>query len=126
MFAPEEIMYQFVDLHRLGTRGNLVAFIPYLKDPEYRQDMSNLMNAAFTSRLQKEAVTFLEFWSLFFHNEIEIPLSDFLQLCPRQKHRPYTIASSSVECPTSIHLAVGLIHEEHKISLQDLARECAS
>jgi len=45
---------------------------------------------------------------------VEVDFGTFLQLCPRQKSRPYTIASSSREDPKKIGVCVGMVHEGHR------------
>eukprot|EP00747_Dinoflagellata_sp_TGD_P184388 gnl/TRDRNA2_/TRDRNA2_39970_c0_seq1.p1 gnl/TRDRNA2_/TRDRNA2_39970_c0~~gnl/TRDRNA2_/TRDRNA2_39970_c0_seq1.p1 ORF type:complete len:687 (-),score=148.90 gnl/TRDRNA2_/TRDRNA2_39970_c0_seq1:84-2144(-) len=52
-----------------------------------------------------------EFFELFLPSA-EVTLSSFLQLCPRQKSRPYTIASSSKEDPHRIGICVSMVQAE--------------
>jgi len=52
-----------------------------------------------------------EFFELFL-GSAEIDLGSFLQLCPRQKSRPYTISSSSREDPRRLGICVSLVQEE--------------
>jgi NADPH-ferrihemoprotein reductase len=39
---------------------------------------------------------------------LKVPLREFLHLLPRLQPRPYTIASSSLVLPTTIHVAVSM------------------
>ncbi|OLP84667.1 NADPH--cytochrome P450 reductase [Symbiodinium microadriaticum] len=64
-----------------------------------------------------------DFFELFMPSA-EIDFSAFVQLCQRQKNRPYTIASSSKEDPNRIAICVSLVQEEAKspeAALKDLA-----
>jgi len=62
-----------------------------------------------------------DFFELFLASA-EIDLGAFLQLCPRQKSRPYTIASSSKEDPSRIGICVSLVQEK-LCSLDGLLKE---
>jgi len=64
-----------------------------------------------------------DFFELFMPSA-EIDFSAFVQLCQRQKNRPYTIASSSKEDPNRIAICVSLVQEEGKspeAALKELA-----
>mmetsp|Transcript_26102 Transcript_26102/g.81083 ORF Transcript_26102/g.81083 Transcript_26102/m.81083 type:complete len:692 (-) Transcript_26102:25-2100(-) len=52
-----------------------------------------------------------EFFELFLPSA-ELDLSAFLQLCPRQKSRPYTISSSSREDPHTVGICVSMVQEQ--------------
>lgn len=58
-------------------------------------------------------LTLQDFFELFMQSA-EIDLSAFVQICQRQKNRPYTIASSSKEDSTRIGICVSLVQEETK------------
>ena len=52
-----------------------------------------------------------EFFELFLPSA-SVDLGTFVQLCPRQKSRPYTIASSSRTDKKTIGLCVSMVQEE--------------
>jgi len=56
-------------------------------------------------------LTFREFFELFLPSA-KIDFSAFVQLCPRQKSRPYTIASSHREDPQTIGVCVSMVQED--------------
>jgi len=56
-------------------------------------------------------ISFQEFVQLFMPTW-EADLGTFLQVCPRQKSRPYTIASSSLEDRNTIGICVGMLQEQ--------------
>eukprot|EP00931_Biecheleriopsis_adriatica_P091682 TRINITY_DN65568_c0_g1_i1.p1 TRINITY_DN65568_c0_g1~~TRINITY_DN65568_c0_g1_i1.p1 ORF type:complete len:683 (+),score=176.56 TRINITY_DN65568_c0_g1_i1:89-2137(+) len=60
---------------------------------------------------EKGRLSLRQFFELYM-TSAELDLSTFLQLCPRQKSRPYTIASSSKEDPSRIAICVSLVQEE--------------
>jgi len=66
-------------------------------------------------------LTLREFFELFMPSA-EIDFSTFVQLCPRQKNRPYTIASSSRVDPQTIGVCVSVIQED-LCSLPDLLED---
>jgi len=65
-----------------------------------------------------------EFFELFLPRS-HVDLSAFLQLCPRQKNRPYTISSSSKEDPSRIGVCVSVVQEEMS-TLSDMLKELKS
>mmetsp|Transcript_63306 Transcript_63306/g.151003 ORF Transcript_63306/g.151003 Transcript_63306/m.151003 type:complete len:692 (-) Transcript_63306:121-2196(-) len=58
-------------------------------------------------------LSFREMFAFFF-TTAEVDLSTFLQLCPRQKSRPYTISSSSREDSRRIGICVSMVSEKLK------------
>jgi len=72
---------------------------------------------------EKGRLSLREFFELFL-TSAELDLATFLQLCPRQKSRPYTIASSSKEDPSKIGICVSLVQEESP-ALEGLLQEVA-
>jgi len=69
-------------------------------------------------------LTLREFFELFLQSA-KIDLGTFLQLCPRQKSRPYTIASSSREDSQKIGICVSMVQESLP-SLADLLESLGS
>jgi len=69
-------------------------------------------------------LSFREFVELFMPTA-KVDLGAFLQVCPRQKSRPYTIASSSLEDRHTIGICVSMVQEAHA-SLADVASGLAS
>ena len=45
---------------------------------------------------------------------LDLPLDVFVQICPRMKERLYTIASSPLNSPNRVHLAVTVVEEKVK------------
>lgn len=69
-------------------------------------------------------LTLREFFELYLPSA-EIDFSTFVQLCPRQRSRPYTIASSSREDPSTIGICVSIVQEDLSslaTVLEDLAK----
>merc|ERR1711907_384059 len=58
-------------------------------------------------------ISLREFFELFMCSA-QIDVSTFLQLCARQKSRPYTIASSFKENSQQIGICVSMVKEELK------------
>jgi NADPH-ferrihemoprotein reductase len=56
-------------------------------------------------------LTFREFFELFM-TSAKVDFSTFVQICPRQRNRPYTIASSSKEDPKKIGICVSIVQED--------------
>ena len=63
--------------------------------------------------LEHGRLTLRDFFELFM-TSAEIDLSAFVQLCQRQKNRPYTIASSFKEDSTRIGICVSMVQETLK------------
>lgn len=88
----------------------------FINDPDERNFVENLMD----DRVSYQWITgpgvrlnFKEFFELFL-SSAQLDLSTFLQVCPRQKNRPYTIASSSLEEKQKIGICVSVVAEELK------------
>lgn len=60
-----------------------------------------------------------EFFELFLPSA-DIDFGTFLQLCPRQKSRPYTISSSSLEDPHRIGVCVSMVLQDTLPSISDI------
>lgn len=56
-------------------------------------------------------LTLIDFFELFMQSA-DIDISAFVQICQRQKNRPYTIASSSKEDSSRIGICVSLVQEK--------------
>jgi NADPH-ferrihemoprotein reductase len=69
-------------------------------------------------------LTLREFFELYMASA-EIDFSSFSQICPRNKNRPYTIASSSREDPKTIGICVSMVQEK-LLRLTDLLDGLAS
>jgi NADPH-ferrihemoprotein reductase len=65
-----------------------------------------------------------EFFELFLPSA-DIDLGTFLQVCQRQKSRPYTIASSSRENPQRVGVCVSMVMQDALPSLANIAEELA-
>jgi len=66
-----------------------------------------------------------DFFEMFL-TSAEIDISTFLQLCPRQKSRPYTIASSSRENAKRIGICVSIVQADNLPSLAKVCEELAT
>lgn len=109
-----EVFAQFLDLTTLPSRAVFRKFLAYVPDEEKRNELSNylLSDESRWKTLQKSRCSFLEAWLLFLLPAgISLGLGDFLQICPRQKRREYTISSSVLASPTTVSTVVGLLHE---------------
>eukprot|EP00927_Polykrikos_kofoidii_P034774 TRINITY_DN29425_c0_g1_i1.p1 TRINITY_DN29425_c0_g1~~TRINITY_DN29425_c0_g1_i1.p1 ORF type:complete len:867 (-),score=145.29 TRINITY_DN29425_c0_g1_i1:147-2747(-) len=103
-----EALLRYCDLRRAPTRRMLVSLRPRL-EKDARDRIGRLLADEGAMRIiQDEGLnwTQMEFWRAF--GVQHLPLSAFLLHCPRQRARPFTIASSPAASPTRIHLCVSL------------------
>jgi len=113
-----EALGRYCDLARAPTKKMLAALQPQLKDPAAADRIAKLLE-------NKDALSLLhsaplcckmhEFFGMVGITRVE-PV-DFLQSCPRQKAREFTIASSPKATPEKITLCVSLTSH----SLPDLS-----
>jgi len=103
----------YCDLCQAPGRQFLKKLAAFVSSEEERKVVADLAEDRHTYQwLTGEGVrlTFRELLELFCPS-LQIDISAFLQLCPRQKSRPYTIASSSREDKTKIGVCVSVVVE---------------
>lgn len=69
----------------------------------------------------KARLSFRDFFELYLPSA-EVDFSTFVQLCPRQRSRAYTIASSSRADPSTIGICVSIV-QENLLSLESVLKE---
>uniref|UniRef100_A0A0G4F0U4 NADPH--hemoprotein reductase n=1 Tax=Chromera velia CCMP2878 TaxID=1169474 RepID=A0A0G4F0U4_9ALVE len=119
---------RFCDLCGLPTKSQLRDFAHFVQDDEEKEALLELLGEggvrAFRKHVKEPELSLREFMEIFM-TSAEFDLAAFLQLCPRQKPRPYTISSSSVESPTQVAVTVSRVANDlpplkpHLQSLKD-------
>jgi len=104
-----QALTEYLDLTTLPARSILVQFAKSSSPVPMRALILFHMDGV--KDLHKARISFLEFWQTFFENT-KISIAAFLQLCPRQKMRAYTIATSPKENNSMLGLTVGLVAEK--------------
>lgn len=103
----------YCDLSALPARSTAKKFAPLVQDAADREALFALVQDREAYQILTDGrLTLKDFFELFMQSA-EIDLSTFVQICQRQKNRPYTIASSSKEDSTRIGICVSLVQEEH-------------
>lgn len=103
----------YCDLSALPARSTAKKFAPLVQDAADREALFALVQDREAYQILTDGrLTLKDFFELFMQSA-EIDLSAFVQICQRQKNRPYTIASSSKEDSTRIGICVSLVQEEH-------------
>ncbi|CAJ1383416.1 unnamed protein product [Effrenium voratum] len=103
----KDALVKYCDLNTAPTRQMLHALKPHFK-PDVQFRIEKLLNDCWAmSVIQDRALawTQFEFWTSL--EATPLPLGAFLQYCPRQRARPYTIASSPLQS-AGIQIAVSL------------------
>jgi len=111
----------YCDLAAAPSRAAAKKLASLAEDPADRAVLEELLqdSASYTWLIGEGGrLTLREFFELFLASA-KIDLGAFLQLCPRQKSRPYTIASSSRENSQQIGVCVSMVQESLP-SLADL------
>ena len=102
----------YCDLCAVPGRSVAKRFAPLVQDPADRDALFALVQDREAYQVLVDGrLTLKDFFQLFMQSA-EIDLSAFVQICQRQKNRPYTIASSSKEDSTRIGICVSLVQEE--------------
>lgn len=104
----EQALTQFCDLTMLPGKSTLIQIAKNMSP--LPTEASAVLDGKDILDLAKARMTFLEFWETYFSGHT-ISLGDFLQLCPRQRMRPYTISTSPKERSKIMGLTVGLVTE---------------
>lgn len=118
----------YCDLSAAPTRAAARHLAAFATNEEDRAFLKSLLQDKETYKWlvgQKVQLSFREFFELFLPSA-EVDLGTFLQVCPRQKSRPYTIASSSLEDPHRIGVCVSMVLQDALPSLAELAEELAT
>mmetsp|Transcript_24403 Transcript_24403/g.56238 ORF Transcript_24403/g.56238 Transcript_24403/m.56238 type:complete len:691 (+) Transcript_24403:83-2155(+) len=103
----------FCDLATAPPRRVLRQFAAFVKDEQERAAVTALVEDRDAYQWltgPNIRFSFMELFAFFF-SSAEIDLSTFLQLCPRQRSRPYTISSSSREDSSRIGICVSMVSE---------------
>jgi len=104
----------YCDLASIPAKAAARRFAAFARDESEREVLERLTQDREAYQwLSGEGIRLClrEFFELFL-TSAEIDFSAFLQLCPRQKNRPYTIASSSREDPHTIGICVSMVQEK--------------
>jgi len=104
-----EALTRYCDLRRAPSRRMLLALKSRL-EPGVRDRVDRLLGDEVAMRiLQDEGLgwTQREFWAAMGVQHLDV--GAFLLHCPRQRSRPYTIASSPCARPDQIHVVVSLV-----------------
>eukprot|EP00930_Biecheleria_cincta_P028631 TRINITY_DN19981_c0_g1_i1.p1 TRINITY_DN19981_c0_g1~~TRINITY_DN19981_c0_g1_i1.p1 ORF type:complete len:683 (-),score=156.98 TRINITY_DN19981_c0_g1_i1:281-2329(-) len=116
----------YCDICAAPSRGAAKRLASLARDEEDRSALEALLQNREAYQLltgERGRLNLREFFELFL-SSAELDLGAFLQLCPRQKSRPYTIASSSKEDPSKIGICVSLVQEE-ALAFEQLFKEVA-
>eukprot|EP00931_Biecheleriopsis_adriatica_P005640 TRINITY_DN107133_c0_g1_i1.p1 TRINITY_DN107133_c0_g1~~TRINITY_DN107133_c0_g1_i1.p1 ORF type:complete len:723 (+),score=108.91 TRINITY_DN107133_c0_g1_i1:108-2276(+) len=103
----------YCDLNSMPTRRNAQKFAAFIRDDADREALNRLLSAPgvyHTVSTGTNRLALREFFELYMASA-EVDLAIFLQLCGRQKSRPYTIASSFREDPKRISICVSMVKE---------------
>jgi len=106
-----DALVRYLDLTQLPGKKVLMQLGAFVPSPEAREVLEKLLEDADALKGLHSAefqMSFREFWLIYFSG-IEIDLSAFLQICPRQKIRPYTISSSSKATPKTISITCSMV-----------------
>ncbi|CAK9031031.1 NADPH--cytochrome P450 reductase 3 (CPR) (P450R) [Durusdinium trenchii] len=104
----------YCDLCTFPQRNTAKRFAPLVQDAADREALFGLVQDREAYQVLVDGrLTLRDFFELFMPSA-DIDLSAFVQLCQRQKNRPYTIASSSKEDSTRIGICVSMVQENHK------------
>jgi len=112
----------FCDLAAAPARRAALTLAAFARGEEERKVLEALLQDRETYQwLTGEDVrlSLREFFELFLPSA-ELDLNAFLQLCPRQKNRPYTIASSSREDKHRVGICVSMVQDEGLPSLESV------
>jgi len=104
-----DALTKYCDLGRAPTKKMLSALQPTLENAAAKDMLSKLLADADALKLlssSKHCLRMHEFWAML--GVTKLPAGDFLQYCPRQKPREFTIASSPKATPNSITLCVSM------------------
>jgi len=108
-----EALELYCDLHAAPPKTAARRLAAFAKDPADREAVEKLLQDREAYQWltgDKVHLSLREFFELYLKSA-EIDVGTFLQVCPRQKSRPYTIASSSREDPKKIGICVSMVHE---------------
>jgi NADPH-ferrihemoprotein reductase len=101
----------YVDLHGPISKSLVASLAHFAEKPSERSRLSALVDRAakdeYASTITARHMSVVDFLQEF--PSVKPPLNVFLQLVPRLQPRLYTIASSSLVEPSSIHIAVSVI-----------------
>ncbi|CAE8658342.1 unnamed protein product, partial [Polarella glacialis] len=115
---------RYCDLRRAPTRQMLTVLQPTLQSAAARERVARLLADRVAMRLLQHealAVSQVEFWAAFGVERLD--LSAFLLHCPRQRPRPFTVASSPLASSSRLSLCVSLTShlEQDPSPLEQLA-----
>eukprot|EP00400_MALV-I_sp_L67-5_P000429 gene429-126_t len=106
------VLKQCCDLQFLPSRSVLRTLSTYIPNEDRKKALFKLFeDGQFHGQLQKLKMTFREAW-LCFYSDVEIPVSDFLQIVARPKARAMTICSSNLEDKTTVSLCIAMLKEK--------------
>jgi len=103
----------FCDLVAAPPRRVARQFAAFIKDEQQRKTFAALVEDRDAYQWltgPNIRFSFMELFAFFF-SSADIDFSTFLQLCPRQRSRPYTISSSAREDSSRIGICVSMVSE---------------
>lgn len=111
--SVREALTLYCDLNAAPVKYLASKLASFVVDEEEREAATNLLSdaAAYTWLTSEACLNLQEFFELVIPSA-QLDLGSFLQLCPRQKSRAYTIASSSREDKQTIGLCVSMIQND--------------
>lgn len=103
----------YCDLRAPPSKHMLVEFRRRVESAEVKERVDRLLDDAGALRLvsdPKAGFRQADFWvALLYGSDVVLDVEWFLVHCPRQRPRPYTIASSPAACPGRIHICSTLL-----------------
>jgi len=110
--SVKEALGLYCDLSAIPAKSVLRQFAAFCND-EDRENLGKILESPWVLKSCNSEVHlgFAEFWQLFMPS-LQMKPGTFLQLCPRQKPRSFTISSSSLEDSNIVSATVGLIKKE--------------
>ena len=113
----------YCDLVAFPHKNVAKRFMPFVQEAADQEALLALVKDREAYQVLSEGrLTLKDFMELF---PCDIDLGTFVQICQRQKNRPYTIASSSKEDSTRIGICVSMVQEALK-PLPDVFTELKS
>ncbi|CAJ1335712.1 unnamed protein product, partial [Effrenium voratum] len=112
----------YCDLCAAPQRSVAKKFAPFVRDEAERQELYRLVQDREAYQVLLDGrISLQDFFELFLASA-DLDISIFLQLCQRQKNRPYTIASSSKEDSSRIGICVSMVQEQTQ-SLEEVLQK---
>ena len=112
-----ECLARYCDLTMAPRRSELKVLANYARDPTDKKALLRMASKEGKQEYKEKVVDahigILEIITQFCKS-IEMPLEHFIDVCPRLLPRYYTISSSSVVHPSSVHITVSVLTQMRK------------